>query len=153
MTDATLIIPDSSSDWVEIVNISKEDLITGDNSHVPIDPFACGILTSSEFYAVIVNTVAGKSSWVWAGSLSRLFPFQQNTDTTPIGKAIYGNHQLSINKAQLLQFDRLSPISFDFYYFPPKWFKDVRIRVWEFVGETYNPREDQLNRIENYVAP
>lgn len=152
MTDELLFIPDSSTDWDLITDTTKVASQQQGNAHIPIAAWDLGVLSNAEIFAILVNSSNAKQSWRWAGTITRLFPFQPNVDTSPIGKASTREDSLQLNRAAVIRFERLSPLSFTFFYHPPKWFKDVRIRVWEFIGETYNPRQEQLDRIENAVT-
>lgn len=153
MKEETRLVLTDSSDWSKIADRSEAATQIEENSYIPIPPLVLGVNTFNQFFAIFVNINEGKPTWRWAGTIARVFPFPLNVDTAPTGKLSSNEQSLFINRAQFLSYNRTFSQGFDFVYYPPKWFKDVRIRVYEFQGNTVNPRQEQLDRIEQFTDP
>lgn len=153
MNQDTRLILTGSSDWNKIADKSKTATKTGENSYIPIARFSLGVLSFSSYFAIAININEGKKTWRWAGTVGRVFPFPPNADTAPTGKFISDERPIFINRMQFFAYPKRFSQSFDFVYDPPKWFRDVRIRIWEFIGQTQNPTEEQLDRIESNTEP
>lgn len=153
MNQDTRLILSGGSDWVKIADISKTAQVTGENSYIPIARFNLGVSTFSSYFAIAININEGKSTWRWGGTVGRLFPFPPNADTNPTGKFVSDERPIFISRMQFFDYPKRFSQPSDFLYQPPKWFRDVRIRVWEFAGTTVNPTQEQLDRIEQNTTP
>lgn len=142
------------ADWVLRVNLYKaaqtyqED---GKIKYIPIPPLSLNAQLNARFIAVGILVQNAKPTWNHGGFLNQLYPFSLNTNVSPLGRAITESRILLINKVKIIQFPRISGASYQLLYSPQKWFRDVRIKVWQYRGTEANFTEDTLYQINQKV--
>ena len=142
------LILTGAGDWVLIADQSATAQQLNDQTYAPIEPFILNTSSNSQYFLATITATYKKSTWRWGGTLGRVYPFSPITNTSPAGKIISDEQSLFLDRSQLLIYRRVFSLSFDFYYSPPAWFRDVRIRLHRFGGDIVNARQEQLDRIE-----
>ena len=129
----------NDSDWQLIINRSRE-LLVGE-SQLPRLDFEVSLNTN--FIAVEVSTSTAKPSWVAGGYLAQIYEFEQFNLTPP-------QYFISINQVNLIKLEQIVGSRFNLVYNPPKYFKDVVIKIWQYQGiETNLLLADIANALRN----
>ncbi len=142
------------SNWVLRVNIQKRAIRrveNGKEKYDPIAPFDLGITLNARFLAVAALIEYGRPTWVHGGFLNQQYPFPLNTNISPFQTAITQSQFLLINTVKIVQFPRLSGSNYRLWYTPRKWFRDIRIKVWQYRGEEYNFVDSTLYDIQQKI--
>ena len=142
----SLVFLDKAEDWHKIVNTSKFAQLQGEHSHVPIPSFDLGIALQYQFIVVLITADYRRSTWSYGGEIRQAF----NSAIT--GDVQYIRNRLRIDIPQLIELKTIVPGNFGLVYFPPKWFKDVTIQVWEYIGEVLNFGAEALFNVEAAVT-
>lgn len=136
------ITPERSGIWRLRSTISKTATRSKDNK-LFIAPFDTGKTYSSEFIAVGVIVKSSRDNWRSGGYLSQEFKFTTGSGYATSNRAFYQTSDLLVNNVQILQLPLLSEDSYKLRYFPPTYFADVRLQIWEYQGiETNTLIED-----------
>ena len=142
----SLVFLDKAEDWHKVVNTSKTAQSQGEKSHISIPDFNLGIAMQYKFIVVLITVNYRKSTWTYGGEIRQAF------NSVMTGKVQYISNHLRLNVPQLINLKNIVPGNFELIYFPPKWFKDVTIQVWEYLGEVINFGADALFNIETAVT-
>ena len=122
MTTNPQISSQSNDDWELIVDLTD------------INPTQLGVAKvnlnanlQSDFIIVQIEAGNQKTEWVAGGYLSQVYQFADFTVTAE-------QYFLAINQVNLIKLSPLAPIAFGLVYDPPKYFRDISIKVWEYTG-------------------
>lgn len=103
--------------------LAVDKLIDFSNSEILFGSF------TSPFVAIQITSKSADSAWRNAGTVAQ--------GISIIDQVGYGNYQnLQLNNLNLLQFPLITPDSYQLYYLPLARLETVRVRIWEFMGET-----------------
>ncbi len=130
------INPSDKSSWIKRASIYKQAKRTVDNSFF-IPSFELNKKFSSEFLAVGISVKESKDSWAHGGFISQEFDFR-NTGYRDNNKAFNRSDNLLINNVSIIQVPILSLSDYKLRYFPPNYFVDVKVEVWEYQGLSVN---------------
>lgn len=130
------IMPEANEVWHLRSTISKKAVKSLDKKFF-IKPFNIDKTYTSEFVAVGVRVKNSKNNWRNGGYLSQefLFPALGYNNN---GKAFNQSKNLLINNVSILNFPAITSSPYRLRYFPPTYFVDVTIQIWEYVGTTTN---------------
>ena len=151
----TLISLNNPNDWVLRTDLTKFAQVftneKGKQSYISIKPFNLGIGIRAKFLAIAVTSINSKPTWKFGGEIAQLFPFPKNTDVFPVGQMIGDIYPLKISKVSFFSLSRVAPVDYELFYYPPSWFKDVQIKVWQYTGAEFNFTEDTLIEIQDFL--
>ena len=150
----TLIQLSDSSNWSyrgQVSKTARSETINRRVKYFPIPMFDLGFTLNARFLAVEVLVREAKVTWRSGGFLNQSQPIAFATKASPKGQAVSNSAFLLINRTNLVTFPRLSGKSYRLVYSPPFWFRDVRLRVWQYRGLESNFTEDTVKRIEDKV--
>lgn len=142
----TIIDLSKSSDWVLRANISKQARSYTDGiqtKYYPIPDFDLGITANARFIAVALLINYGRPTWYYGGYLSVNYKLPFATQL-PGQLGAIDNPILRINKTTILEVNKISGASYRLNYSAPKWFRDVKIKVWQYVGVEFNFVDETL---------
>ncbi|BAU63029.1 hypothetical protein STA3757_03840 [Stanieria sp. NIES-3757] len=138
----------SSSDWSLRCNIYKQaqsykDGGTTKYKHIP--PFDLGITLNARFIAVAIILKYARPTWQHGGFINQVYnlPFAV--------QGLHSGHLLFINRAKIIEFPRLTGNSYRLLYTPRLWYRDVRVKVWQYRGIEYNFVDSTLLDIQQKV--
>lgn len=102
-------------------------------NHTPINPINFDEIFTSDIIAVAILINVGKPYWSYGGQITQQLPGQgiANGDTSSVG-LIGKSEKLKIQKINLINIPTYAN-SYTLIYYPPRWFKDVTIKVWEYL--------------------
>ncbi|BAU65661.1 hypothetical protein STA3757_30500 [Stanieria sp. NIES-3757] len=139
-----LIQPNNPENWQLRTTAIKQAETTGENSHVPMDSFDLGLDFTSFFLLAEVTANYRKSTWKYGGTLSPLY--YVDTD-----KIFNRGFSLRIRRTKLIIIENPVAIPYKLQFDPPSWFKDLTLRVWEYVGEINNEIRERLISVEDKI--
>ncbi|WP_319422069.1 hypothetical protein [Pleurocapsa sp. FMAR1] len=124
--------------------------VTSNDERIFIPAFDTGKTYSSELIAIGISVINSYDNWRYGGYVCQelnlsCFGYLNNN------KAFYRSGNLLINNVSILKLNLLSGNSYKLRYFPPTYFADVRIQVWEYQGEKFDLLDEQLKRIESKI--
>ncbi len=117
------INPTNDNDWELIVDLSRSKLDT----EPQIPKLDLDVSLNSNFIAVEVVASNAKSHWVAGGFIAQQYELDE-FDLSP------SQHFVSINQVNLIELKQVANLDFNLIYDPPKYFKDVVIKVWQYQG-------------------
>lgn len=117
------INPSGNDDWSLIVDLSRDKLA----NQTQIPRLELEVSLNSKFIAVEVLTSNAKPTWVAGGYLAQVYELEQFDLTPP-------QYFVSINQVNLLELSQIANTQFSLVYDPPKYFNDVRIKIWQYRG-------------------
>ncbi len=126
------ITPEASNVWQLRVTITKTATTSLDN-RIFIPSFDTGKTYNSQFIAVGITVKNSKDNWRNGGYLSQEFDFPA------IGykhnrKAFNKTEDLLINEVSIINLPPLADSTYRLRYFPPTYFRDVKLQIWEYIG-------------------
>lgn len=129
---STLITPENNNVWRLRATINKVATTNSDGlSFIP--SFDTGQTYVSQFIAVGISVRDSKSNWSFGGYLSQEYKFP-STGYRNNGKAFNRTQDLLVNDVSIIRLPLLSANSYKLRYFPPNYFSDVRLQIWEYQG-------------------
>ncbi|MFM6604012.1 MAG: hypothetical protein ACKPH3_08020 [Dolichospermum sp.] len=136
----------NSSNWELIYDYSASATPVGENSYIPIPPVPIPIFLNSDIIAVYVKTnpPAGRI-WRFGGNIEQRF-----ISGLIVGGVVDSSgipRRTSNDKITILFFPKISA-SYSLQYYPPKWFKDVNLMVWQYVG--LDDTEENISMAEEF---
>lgn len=127
--------------WQLKTVITKTAEKLGDKAYVPIGEFDTGVSLTSPFFLAEINCSEKKTTWDYGGNLRPEYSVE--------GLSIYGRkYSLAIGKTLLIVVNNDVAIPYGLRYASPKWFKDLTLRIWEYIGLVEDTTITQLNNIQ-----
>ena len=143
------ITPEASNVWRLRTTLYKTAFTSQDKrSFIP--SFDTGKIYTSQFIAVGISVKNSKTNWRYGGYLSQEFKFScygYNNNN----KAFNKSSDLLVNDVSILNLPLLLDNAYKLRYFPPTYFPDVRIQIWEYQGKKINLLDEQLKIIERKI--
>lgn len=126
------IVNFSASNWEQIYNYSATAGIAGENTHIPIPAVTIPTFLDSDIIAVYVSTVPPEGkNWRFGGNIEQRFisglTVGGSVDAAGASRASW------IDKITVLFFPKISA-SYSLKYYPPRWFKNVVLTIWQYTG-------------------
>lgn len=131
--------------------IAPKFVENGRTKYLPISTFDLGFTLNARFIAVEIVVRESKPTWSHGGFLHQAYPLRVTTESRFRNQASTDAKVLLLNRTRLLEFPRLSGTSYRLIYSPRRWFKNVKIKVWQYRGEEFNFAEDTLKSIEDKI--
>ena len=126
------IVQFNPNNWELIYNYSATAGQAGENSYIPIPPISIPVFLESDIIAVYVSATAPPGRiWDFGGNIEQRFI----SGLTVGGAADIAGipHRTSNDKVTVLFFPKISA-SYSLKYYPPKWFRNVNLTVWQYTG-------------------
>ena len=116
---------------------------------VPLSDYLSLVTFSSNIIGVVIIVDSAPETWDFAGWISQkiYLPFGTSTDSS-----LLNYHKLFLRRRQLIVFpDFLSPYQLSVSF--PRWFPNVSVKIWEYVGPQINPVETKLDILLQKHSP
>lgn len=144
------ITPELSNAWQlksTITKVAKRSIKT---NQVLIEPFEINRNFASQYLAVGVTVNQSKDSWQYGGKVAQEFNFPNySANYTKKGKAFNYSQDLLINRVTFIDFPPITSNDYKIHYFPPRYFTDVRVQIWEYKGTT---KDILLERLGEFLV-
>lgn len=121
----------NSANWEFVLSRSASATVLSPGQHVPIPKIEIPILLDKPCIAVRIDSVSAKPSWRFAGDLYQEIRLGILVGGQP--DAIATRRRAWLNQMCLFVLPLWST-TYQLSYLPPKWFADVQISLWEYVG-------------------
>ncbi|OCQ98958.1 hypothetical protein BCD64_23250 [Nostoc sp. MBR 210] len=135
----------NADNWQQIYNTSVAAVNVTPDTHVPIAEITVPFLIDTHVLAVYITTnIPEGRDWNFAGFLNQKFELGLTVGGVPEADEL-SRRKLWLNRIKLVIFPPLTStyaISFDV----PKWFKNVSLTVWEYIGADFDSTEQTLNQ-------
>ena len=144
----------NNQDWSyrgRVFKTAKKEVINRRERFFPIPKFDLGFSLNGRFLAIEILVKEARVTWHAGGFINQFYPVPFITQSVPKNQAVSNSQFLLINKTNLINFPRLSGQSYRLIYSPPKWFRDVTVKLWQYRGEEINFTDDTVVRIEEKV--
>ncbi|MBD2388446.1 hypothetical protein [Cylindrospermum sp. FACHB-282] len=126
------IVEFNEANWELIYNFSTTAVLFSANSYTPISPIDAPILLETDIVAVYIDTtVPDGRNWRYGGYTEQRF--RSGIIIGGSNDAAGEPYNLWIGKITTLFFPRISA-QYSLKFYPPKWFKDVSLQVWQYTG-------------------
>ncbi|MCC5641130.1 hypothetical protein LC593_35980 [Nostoc sp. CHAB 5844] len=133
----------NADNWEQIYHTSVAAVNVTPKVHAPIPEITVPLLLENHILAVYITTeVPEGSNWNFAGFLNQKFELGLTVGGTPEADEL-SRRKLWLNRIKLVMFQKLTSnyaISFDV----PKWFKNVNLTAWQYIGVDYDSIEQLL---------
>lgn len=126
------IEPEIKQNWQLRVSLSKTAKLNTDN-RLYVPSFDVGKTFTSQIIAVGVVVNSSKDTWQYGGYLSQEFSFASKGYNNN-GKAFNRSEELLINDVSIINLPPLVGSEYRLRYFPPSYFNDIKIQIWEYQG-------------------
>ena len=111
-----------------------------------------------EFVAVGIKVTAGGKNWRFGGFLAQEFNFS-STGYSKADRAFFRTEDLLINNVTVLKLPVATDKPYRLRYFPPTWFLDLTLEIWEYTGTVVDGGSgtspdiaNKLEEIKNIVS-
>lgn len=115
----------------------------------PLSDYLSPITFNSNIVGVIITVDGAPETWDFAGWISQkvYLPFGTSTDSS-----LLNYHKLFLRRRQLIVFpDFLLP--YQLFISFPRWFPNVSVKIWEYIGPQINPVETKLDILLQNHSP
>lgn len=125
----------------EKLTIAERVVIDPEKQHHPIPAIKMPVQLESPVFVVLVENQQAKSTWRYAGIVTQLvstgiIDFGGSDDVEVTSRKLW------LNRVSLHVFPNLTT-SFSLKFYIPKWFEEVSITIWEYLGN-YDDTTEQL---------
>ena len=148
----TQITPEASGVWRLRSTITKKAIVETDGRSY-IESFDTGKIYQAEFIAVGIQVDNSRETWKYGGYLSQEFRFTTGSGYRNRNKAFNRTEDLLINDVSIINFPLLRDGEYHLRFFPPTYFENLRLQIWEYEGETTNKLVDDLAEFFRKAPP
>ncbi|OUL28275.1 hypothetical protein BV378_07585 [Nostoc sp. RF31YmG] len=141
----------NSANWEQLYFTSVDAVGANSALFVPIPPITVPILIESHIIALSITSTNAKSSWNFGGLLSQKVALGLTVGGLPDSAAIQ-KYKLYLNHLTLLILPKLTT-NYSVEVAIPKWFKQVSLVLWQYIGTESDTTEDLINQIKNVDLP
>lgn len=141
----------SNGNWQQVFDEFRSAVVVTDRDIIPIPAFEVGVLFESPLLAVRCLSPTAKATWKFAGTLSQRFPLGTGGVASSLPIVTGSVRSLRLNRTALVQFD-LFTNTYELLFEPPSWLKDIRVTVWEYVGEVSDTTSELIETVKIDVA-
>jgi hypothetical protein len=143
----------NSNNWLlvwEKLTIAQRVVIDPEKQFHPIPSINMPVQLESHIFAVLIENQKARSSWRYAGRITQLI------QTGIIG---YGGsndvevaefRKLWLNRVSLYIFPKVTN-TFSLKFDVPRWFEEISITVWEYIGLKSDSTETLINSLKQDV--
>lgn len=115
----------------------------GKTRYLPIPKIQIFNTTNSEYINVEITATYKQDTWDFGGNLSPVTSIQTSGNINEIS---LNNIYLYLGIGNLIQLQRTGNSNYRFNYYPPEWFRDTNIKIYEYVGGIGDNYIDLLNQ-------
>jgi hypothetical protein len=135
----------NSQNWEAVYSTSSSAVRSSDGNYVSIPEITVPILLEKRIIVVGINSVSAKSTWHFGGYINRKI----RTGITDGGNAdsTIERKRVSLNELNLIQFSRISA-NYALSLEVPRWFKDVTLSLWQYIGIEKDSTEELINQLQ-----
>lgn len=116
----------------------------------PIPLFEIGYLFDSHILAVRASTENAKPGWKYGGKLRQKIQIGSGGAVSALPNVTAQRVDLDLNDWTLAIFPKFYS-EYQLVYVPPRWFKDVTLKVYQYVGPQSSNLIDLLNEVKSDV--
>lgn len=131
----------SVDDWELIADVSRS-LLQGEKQ---LSKLSLDVSLSGNFIAVEVLTSTSQPNWVAGGYIAQVYKLDALNLTSK-------QHFITINQINFIELNQIASFDFDLIYNPPKYFKDVQLKVWKYQGVQTNLLLQDIARFLDNVS-
>lgn len=150
------ISPEQDGVWNLRATVTREPVVLNNYKRF-IPSFLIPGEFNSQFVAVGIKVTGSGENWRFGGFLSQEFNFS-TSGYREEDKAFFRTEDLMINNVTLLKLPVATDKPYRLRFFPPTWFRDLTLEIWEYTGTVVidnggsSPGLTQLiERLENTV--
>ena len=151
------ITPEVEGAWVKRASVTKQPVkLPNYKRYIP--SFLIPGEFNSQFVAVGIKVTASGQNWRFGGFLAQEFTFS-STGYQKTDRAFFCSEDLLINNVTVLKLPVATDKPYRLRYFPPTWFFDLTLEIWEYTGTvvdgnggTSPDTRQQLEDIKNLVS-
>lgn len=141
----------NSANWEQLYSTSVNAVSLGAGSaFAPIPKITVPVLISSHIIVVSVTSSAAKDSWYFGGLISQKINLGLTVGGLPDSDGVQKS-KLYLNRLTLLIFPRLTS-SYSVEFEIPKWFRQVSIILWQYIGQVEDSTELMLLSLQNDLS-
>jgi len=115
----------------------------GKTKYLPIPKIEIFNSTNSEYINVEITTTYKQDTWDFGGNISPVTSIQTSGNINEISLT---NNYLYLGIGNLIQLQKIENANYRFNYYPPEWFRDVNIKIYEYIGGIEDNYIDLLNQ-------
>lgn len=140
----------NSNNWSPFF-YTKIDAVTSNNGELftPIPTITVPILFDSHIIAVSVSCSKSKPTWYFGGFLNQRISLGLTVGGLPDSDAVQ-KRRLYLDRLTLIIFPKIVStyaVTIDV----PKWFEDVSINIFEYIGPESDSTEDLIAQLQNQL--
>ena len=126
------ITPEAEGAWRLRSSVTKEPIeLANYKRYIP--SFLISGTFRSRFVAVGIRVTASGENWRFGGFLAQDFDFN-SSGYREANRAFFCTKELLINNVTVLELPVITDRPYRLRYFPPTWFRDLTLQIWEYTG-------------------
>ena len=127
-----LITPEAEEAWRLRSSVTKQPIqLANYKRYIP--SFLISGTFQSQFVAVGIKVTASGENWRFGGFFAQEFSFD-SSGYKEADKAFFRTEELLINNVTVLKLPVTTDKPYRLRYFPPTWFRDLTLEIWEYTG-------------------
>jgi hypothetical protein len=134
-----------ASEWKQVININRVASKDGDR-YRPIPAIEPDVVFTHNTIAFIVSSTTAKPNWYNGGDLFQAFLVPFGTAGAAQGEKV----RVVFNRYIIHRFTTFPSTPDNQYvlsFSPPRYFRDVRLQVWQYIGENQGATLDSLETL------
>ena len=136
------ITPEAAGAWQLRSTVSPQPIqLPNHKRYIP--SFLINGEFNSQFVAVGIKVTASGQNWRFGGFLAQEFGFS-STGYQEAEKAFFRTEDLMINNVTIIKLPVATNKPYRLRFFPPTWFRDLRLQIWEYQGIVADSLVDNL---------
>ncbi|WP_138500965.1 hypothetical protein [Nostoc sp. PA-18-2419] len=137
---------DIASEWKQIINVSRKAILDNNGKALPMQPIEPDVVLTHNTIAFILTSESANPNWYKAGYLYQAFFVPFGTAGAAQGEQI----KVVLNRYTIHRFTTFPSVNENKYllsYSPERYYKDVRLQVWEYIGTNQGATLDSLETL------
>ncbi|MDZ8056600.1 MAG: hypothetical protein RMX63_34855 [Aulosira sp. ZfuCHP01] len=142
----------NSANWEQLYSTSVNAVSIGAGYlFTPIPPITVPVLIESHIIAISITSANAKDTWHFGGLLSQKINLGITVGGLPDADGVQ-KHKLYLDRLTLLILPKLTS-TYSVEVEPPKWFNQISVILWQYIGPESDTTEDLINEIKNVDLP
>lgn len=137
--------------WLQVYDEARIVVYQNPLSYTPLPAFEIPFLFDKRILAVKNSSVTAKSYWQNAGSLVQRLQLGAGGTASNLPIAEFSRRKLRFNRTELFIFPQYSE-HYELVHVAPYWVEDMRLTIWQYVGQDSDTVEELLDTIKVDVA-